>query len=307
MEQLTAVKTQLDHDLVPYVDFTVWGPHGGRLMRKLKLHGNTFTSDGALLPIEVRGPPDFEHWLGSYLCLRTALISWKAVDLGRLDAYSRLIGRAVSRFGTGSWFQIYQAELRCRSEHMERIRRRGDKDKAVAEAAGHVHPLDRSRPWDWVWGEAIRDLEYWRIELEEPALLMLTRRGSSAPPSSSSAAAPAKRTAIEDHGPALKVPRQHSVDGNVFRANRKGKRLCDDFNRGTCQSQPYSDSCPKQQGYVHQCSRCLQPGHGLHNCPRTDHPALKEPRDNMPAGRSGGKGGKGGKGNKGGRKGRHQY
>ena len=59
--------------------------------------------------------------------------------------------------------------------------------------------------------------------------------------------------------------------------------------------------------YVHQCSRCLQPGHGLHNCPRTDHPALKVPRDNLPAGRSGGKGGKGGKGNKGGRKGRHQY
>ena len=49
VEQLTAVKTMVEADLVPYVDFAVWGPHGGRLMRKLKLHGNTFTSDGTLI------------------------------------------------------------------------------------------------------------------------------------------------------------------------------------------------------------------------------------------------------------------
>ena len=134
VEQLTAVKTLVEADLVPYVDFAVWGPHGGRMMRKLKLNGNTFSSDGTLLPIEVSGPPSYDHWLASYLCLRTALISWKVIDLGRVDAYSRLIGRYVARYGQSSWFQIYQADVRCRSEHMERIRRRGEEEKAVAEA-----------------------------------------------------------------------------------------------------------------------------------------------------------------------------
>ena len=85
VEQLTAVKTLVDNDLVPYVDFAIWGPHGGRLMRKLKLQGTTFSRDGTLLPIEVVGPPNFDTWLASYMCLRTALISWKVVDLGRLD------------------------------------------------------------------------------------------------------------------------------------------------------------------------------------------------------------------------------
>ena len=47
---------QAPSDIVPYVDFAIWGPHGGRLMRKLKLHGNTFSSDGSLIPMEVSGP-----------------------------------------------------------------------------------------------------------------------------------------------------------------------------------------------------------------------------------------------------------
>ena len=87
-----------------------------------------------------------------------------------MDAYSRLFGRYMSRYGAASWFQMYQAYVRCRSEHMERIRRRGEEELAVAKAAGHVHALDVSRPWDWVWAEVARDLEFWRIELEEPAL-----------------------------------------------------------------------------------------------------------------------------------------
>jgi hypothetical protein len=304
VEQLTAVKTLVDNDLVPYVDFAIWGPHGGRLMRKLKLQGTTFSRDGTLLPIEVVGPPNFDTWLASYMCLRTALISWKVVDLGRLDAYSRLIGRYVERYGAGSWYQIYQAEVRCRSEHMERIRRRGEEGRAVALMAGHTHALDMMRPWDWVWGEAARDLEYWRVELEEPALLMLTRSRPSPASSSGAASAPVKRLALEDNGPSLKNARvradMHNVEGNAFKTNRRGKRLCEDFNRGACSPGGKDDMCLKHPGLSHQCSRCLSSAHGLNVCNRTDYPALK-------AQKTSGKGGKGGKGGKNGKKGRWQY
>ena len=297
-EQLTAVKTLLDNDLVPYVDFAVWGPHGGRMMRKLKLHGVTFSSDGSLIPMEVNGPPGYDQWLGSYLCLRTALISWQAIDLGKLDAYSSMIGRYVSRYGSSAWLQIYQADVRCRSEHMERIRRRGEEEAAISRAAGHTHSMVASRPWDWVWAEAVKDLEFWRIELEEPALLALVRGQRSSSSSSGPSFPSVKRGAAAELGPPAKVARQHSVDGNIFVANRSGKRLCEDYNRGTCPSSATNSSvCPKSPYSVHQCSRCLDVKHTLVNCLRSDFPATKP----------GGKGKAKGKGKGSGKKNRWQY
>eukprot|EP00972_Heterocapsa_arctica_P005464 807194-Heterocapsa_arctica.AAC.1 len=91
-EQLTALKVLLDADLAPYVDFAVWGPHSYRLLRKHRLSGVTFTHDGGLVPIELSGPSTFDQWLKNFKCLRTGLISWGAVSLGRLDGYSDMIG-----------------------------------------------------------------------------------------------------------------------------------------------------------------------------------------------------------------------
>ena len=138
----------------------------------------------------------------------------------------------------------------------------------------------------------------WRIELEEPALLLLTRASRSAPASSNMASAPAKRMALEDTGPAPKGPRFHKVEGNIFKPNRKGKHLCEDFNRGGCTSAPGSILCPKNPGAMHQCSRCLDGSHGLATCPRADFPALKLQRNNSSkgGGKSKGKGKSGKKG-----------
>ena len=85
-EQLTAVQKFLEGGICPYVDSAVWVPHGNRMMRKLKLQGTR----------------------KSYACLRTALMSWKAVDVGRLDI--NMIMRFVSGYGSSVWFQVYQAE-----------------------------------------------------------------------------------------------------------------------------------------------------------------------------------------------------
>ena len=303
-EQLTAVKTILDADVVPYVDFAIWGPHGNRVRRKLKLHGVTFSSDGTLIPTEVAGPPSFDQWSAAYTCLRTALVSWKAVELGRVDQYARLIARYVSRYGQSSWYQIYQADVRCRSEHMERIRRRGDEERAVAEAAGQTHSMDPTRPWDWVWSEVVKDSDFWRVELEEPALMALTRASRSAPASSNLASAPsAKRLAPEGLSTVMKVAKMHEVDGNTFKTNRKGMKLCEGFNKGDCPHNPRSTVCPRDSDAAHQCSRCLDSTHGQHACFRTDFPAQK-PLKQHEGGKSRGYGGGKGKGK---HKGRWQY
>ena len=83
-EQLTAVQK-----------FFEWVLHGNRMMRKLKLQGTTFSSDGSIIPIEVTGPPDINCWNKSYDCPRTALISWKAVELGRVDMHANMHDQAV--------------------------------------------------------------------------------------------------------------------------------------------------------------------------------------------------------------------
>ena len=277
-EQLTAVQKFLEGDICPYVDFAVWVPHGNRMMRKLKLQGTTFSSDGSIIPIEVTGPPDIDCWSKSYACLRTALISWKAVELGRLDMYANMIKRYVSRYGSSVWFQVYQAESRCRSEHMERVRRRGEEERARAMSAGMSHPLNPRRPWDWVWGEVLTDAHFWRIELEEPALLILSRSIGRSPSSDNVAQVPSgKRWFREDSNlrPPPKMPKTHDVNGNSFVANRRGRRLCDAFNTGACVFNPQNAACPNDGTLVHQCSRCLDTSHGAHACPRTDFPASR--------------------------------
>ena len=277
-EQLTAVQKFLEGDICPYVDFAVWVPHGNRMMRKLKLQGTTFSSDGSIIPIEVSGPPDIDCWSRSYACLRTALISWKAVELGRLDMYANMIKRYVSRYGSSVWFQIYQAESRCRSEHMERVRRRGDEERARALSAGMSHPLNPKRPWDWVWGEVLTDAHFWRIELEEPALIILSRSIGKSPSSDNVAQViSGKRWFREDLHlrPPPKMPKTHDVSGNSFVSNRRGRKLCDAFNTGACVLNLQNAVCPNDGTLVHQCSRCLDTSHGAHACPRTDFPASR--------------------------------
>ena len=100
---------------------------------------------------------------------------------------------------------------------------------------------------------------------------------------------------MEDSVPAPEVARVHSVDGNAFNANRRGKRLCAAFNKGKCIPSISGNLCPKDSYSVHQCTRCLDSSHGANTCYRTDYPAQKEakPHSGKGGGKSKGKGGKG--------------
>ena len=166
---------------------------------------------------------------------------------------------------------------------MERVRRRGEEERARAEAVGMSHPMDKTRPWDWVWGEILSDSDFWRVELEEPAMLILMRGANKAPSSDNlahpGAVRPNKRPVQDSYPsappPPAKIIKQNDVDGNSFKSNRKGKRLCEAFNQGTCPHDLASISCPKDRSQAHQCSRCLDTTHGAHACPRTDYPAQR--------------------------------
>ena len=112
VEQLTAAQRVLEGDICPHVDFAICVPDGNRMMRKLKLQGTTFSSDGSILPIAVTGPPNIDCWSKSYACLRTALIT-----IGHARKHDQAVSFPVMSL------QFYLAESRCRSGRVERVRR----------------------------------------------------------------------------------------------------------------------------------------------------------------------------------------
>lgn len=57
---------------------------------------------------------------------RTECIILDLLSPSRVDGYIDLVKSYVVRYGSGCWHLIYQADVRMRPEHAERIRRRGE-------------------------------------------------------------------------------------------------------------------------------------------------------------------------------------
>jgi hypothetical protein len=100
-----------------------------------------------------------------------------------LLAYGALISHYAKRYGDRCWALVYQTETRFRRETMERARRRASDALDRAIAAGGITEFDPEKPWDFVFRMAVDDVisaKYWHVNLEEPALLILTGSRSSA-------------------------------------------------------------------------------------------------------------------------------
>ena len=311
-EQLTGISHLIKSNRPPYVDFGIFGPHGYRIRRKVKLAGMVLGPGGVLQAIEIVGPPSAHDWMKCYLVLRTALIMLDQVGLATLDRYSSQITEYANRYGQVVWHIIYQADVRARLEHMERLRRVAVEEAARAVTAGGHHEFDIDKPWNYVWAKMVDDATFWRKEIEEPCVLVLAKTtslpsmiGGDAPaassgggtsrsqqqvitPGTSSAHYRGGDIGISD-GPMRKKMRQHNQrSSGHLNTNRSGHALCAGFNAGTCLelmpgAQGYK--CSRDPNKVHQCSKCLSTEHGASSCNR---PAARQPRE--------GKGHKSGKG-----------
>ena len=147
VDQQASLKQVVAAGSVPYADFSLFGPHGLRLLRK-----QTFTSytlnvaTGEWSRKEQPGPSFYHSWVEAWKVHRTALLLLETVDSERLDAYAE--------------------HVRC--EHMERLRRTLH-DKPA-------HGYTAARPWNAVFAAAICDGDYWTRELVTPATLWLSQR-----------------------------------------------------------------------------------------------------------------------------------
>ena len=76
--------------------------------------------------------------------------------------YREIIRTLSQQYGSATWFIVYQADVRMRSEEFERIRRRCDLTWAGStEEQRRGLPYDPSRPWDLVFSMAASDKDFW--------------------------------------------------------------------------------------------------------------------------------------------------
>ena len=69
---------------------------------------------------------------------------------------------------------IYQAESRMRGEQFPRLQRQAEAEKS----ANAAHPYNPEQPWDYIFLAAARDNDFWKDELEDPALQIVTKARS---------------------------------------------------------------------------------------------------------------------------------
>ena len=268
------------------------------MMKSLVLTGNMFSSDGSIHKVELRGPPSLENWLARWEVFQTTCIYLNALDLGVLVAYADKLKRYGSRYGPQTWALLYQADVRSRLEHWTVVMQELSELHSAALHAGGTTTFDPTRPWNAALSKLTADSDWWEMEFQEPALLMLNRikevgqlvtgdapiigqapsnfagsvyvetRSQQQAGLGSHRGGPPPMAAIVDAPRGQK--RQHNDDGasngcNVkdgrYVTSRKGLPLCPAFQAGTCGAHSQG-RCPTDRTMMHQCNRCLSDQHG---------------------------------------------
>ena len=295
IEQLSGLHELLKSGAPPYVDFALWGPHGYRMMRRLRLTGLLMGEGGHLRHVELPGPPDFAMWEKCYRVLRTGLLMLEAVSVSALDAYAAHFKRYHERYGPRVFLIQYQAEVRTRQEKMIIWKRQGAEEHRKNPTGSSYEP---DKPWDWVWKRAVQDHYWWRCELEEPCLLVVAKTTSidamvdgdvhiSEPVQKRSRAGPPPDD-LHHHQTSIgrdtfnlqtthsQAPKLHNVQNGNYTTNRRGVPLCEDYNAGTCtETRGQQRRCKRDGNVVHQCNKCLgeHPGSSCQKTPSNAPPA----------------------------------
>ena len=174
-EQVSSLLHLINQGHPPYADFAIFGPYGHRLYKKIKLSGVTIGRVGTLKSVELHGPANIGLWLQSYQVLVNTLVMLDTVDLGTLLKYKEKIEKFHDRYGENIWAIVYQADVRCRLELMERTKRQLAAAHEAAPSSGGATQYDPNRPWNMVWQSVIADEAFWRVEVIEPGMLILTK------------------------------------------------------------------------------------------------------------------------------------
>jgi hypothetical protein len=173
-DQLTALSFRLRSGAAPFCDFAVWRPYGARMGRLLKFQAFFQTSNGTFQTKELNGPSSLEEWRKSWRVFVFAMVVLKAARKSRLDRYEMRITKMAETY-PNMWWVVGTADIRCRSEHLERVRRSEARAHEAKIAAGLPSEFDPAMPWDFVFVQAARDDAFWAEHVERKAVLFASR------------------------------------------------------------------------------------------------------------------------------------
>ena len=255
MDQLSALAQLIKSTALPYADFSVWGPHGLRQLRKSVFTAYILNSaTGEWSKREQPGPDSIQAWEKAYKTYKVAMLLLEAADPERLDGYLEFIKDLHAQFGPECWGVLYKADTRMRSEYQERIRRSLEEEPK--------HGYTTASPWSAVFAASVRESEYWAKEVTTPATLLLARNKSI--PAGNRSESPVRRESNKT--PKRKAAKrkyegedlsQWDKDAGHFAKNRKGIEICHKFNKGNCGNGRPQGKCPSSRS--HQCDICLGP------------------------------------------------
>jgi hypothetical protein len=168
-EQLSALKHLLDNDIVPYVDFALWGPYNKRFLRR-KAALVTFTPDldtgNWRESHKLIGPTTFDIWFSNWCVYRTSMVMLDGAETERLDQYAQFIRALHEKYTAKCWWLIYQADVRLRSEKLGRL----VTDKVGQDSAAIEDKLRWSKAFTKATDvEHPGIAEFWNAEVHRPA------------------------------------------------------------------------------------------------------------------------------------------
>ena len=261
-DQLSALQQVLEAKAVPYADFSVFGPYGNRRLRKQAFTSYVLNAaTGEWSKREQPGPPGFHDWYQTWKTYRCAMLLLNVCDAERLDAYSEHIRGFVTQFGEEAWFLIYKADVRLRSEQLERLRR------SLRQAP--QHGFTEASPWGACFTAATRDSDFWTKELVTPATLWLStnrkRPADQEARDSTLADEPPRKPKKRANRRYQGEDKSKQDSGGVYSHNRKGIEICRAYNEGKCGTSAAQGKCRNNRS--HQCNACLGP-HPAQSCPK---------------------------------------
>ena len=179
--QLSALWQLLESGSIPYADMGIFGPSAVRLAKKQTYAARHYNPiDGSWSTTELKGPASFDTWWLCWRVYRCAMLLCEACPVEHLHNYAEFIRKHANNFGPQCWFIVYQADLRCRSEHFERLRRKCEKEHRLAGLRGTLSTYQPAKPWETVFARAIEDKSFWDDEVRDACMLYLGRVKSAA-------------------------------------------------------------------------------------------------------------------------------
>ena len=167
--QLTALKTLLDEDRVPYADFAVYGSKRAGLAGKPTVQALHIGVDGVLRQRRVPGPSSFPEWWASFRIFRASMVMLEGATAATLGHYGETIRRLVDR-GV-PWSTVYDADVRMRRFEWETLRREAERG---AERSAGLRAELAAQPWEVVIRRSVAHVAFWQEEAIDKTLLWRT-------------------------------------------------------------------------------------------------------------------------------------